>query len=202
MTPASTPASPDAAVATEPAPRTLRQILPLIGAVVITLIAGGLGLYYRNELLGLGRYGLIGVFLINLINNATVILPAPFGLIAVCLFANAAHPLVVGLVGGLGSGLGEYTSYMAGSGGNAVIPKGRVYGIMHAAMLRYGMLFIFVLAAVPNPLFDIGGLIAGALKMAPGKFLAATIAGKVVRLTLFAYGCSQGLPMFRHLLHP
>ena len=197
MTPASTSTDPVVVP-----PRTLRQLFPLIVAVLITLIAGGAGFYYRNELLGLGRYGLVGVFLINLINNATVILPAPFGLIAVCLFANAAHPLVVGLVGGLGSGLGEYTAYMAGSGGTAVIPKGRIYAFMQDAMQRYGMVFLFILAAVPNPLFDVGGLIAGALKMPPSKFLAATIAGKIVRLTLFAYGCSSGLPAFRHWVQP
>ena len=178
----------------------LRMALPLIIAVVITIIAAGLGVYFRESILQLGRYGLIGVFLINLINNATVILPAPFGLLVTCLFAESAHFVAVGVAAGLGSGLGEYTAYMAGAGGNAVLPHGRIYGLMRDYMRRYGAIFIFVLSAIPNPLFDIGGLIAGAFKMPQTKFLAATLAGKIVRFIAIAYFCSGGFPGLRYLL--
>jgi membrane protein YqaA with SNARE-associated domain/molybdopterin converting factor small subunit len=181
-------------------PNKLRAALPLIVAIVITLIAFGLGFYFRAQILALGQYGLIGVFLINLINNATVILPAPFGLVVACLFAESAHFLIVGLAAGLGSGLGEYTAYMAGAGGNAVLPHGRIYTLMQDYMRRYGAIFIFVLSAIPNPLFDIGGLIAGALKMPQVKFLAATIGGKIIRYALIAYGCSGGFPWLRTAL--
>ncbi len=173
----------------------LRQILPLLAAVLITFIAAGLGLYFHDALRGLGRFGLLGIFVINLLNSATVILPAPFGLALTCAFADAAHPLAVGVVGGLGSALGEYTAYMAGSGGNAVVPHGRIYKLMRYYMRRAGPLVIFILALIPNPLFDVGGLLAGMLKMPPTIFLSATIAGKILRYILIAYGCAGGLPM-------
>ncbi len=176
----------------------LREALPLIVAVAITLIVGALGVYYRDTLMALGRYGLIGIFLINLINNASVILPAPFGLVATCLFADVSHPLLVGGAAGLGSALGEYTGYMAGAGGNAVIPHGRIYRLLHYYMRRAGPLVIFVLAAVPNPFFDVGGLIAGALKMPPMIFLGTTIAGKVLRNVLIALGCAGSVPFLAH----
>lgn len=180
------------------APKTarqrLREALPLIAAVLITIVVGALGVYYRESIMALGRYGLIGVFLINLINNASVILPAPFGFVATCLFADVAHPLLVGAAAGLGSALGEYTGYMAGAGGNAVIPHGRIYRLLRYYMRRAGPLVIFVLAVVPNPLFDVGGLIAGALKMPPMIFLGATIAGKVLRNVLIALGCAGSVP--------
>jgi membrane protein YqaA with SNARE-associated domain len=178
----------------------LRQTLPLMAAIVITLVVGGLGVYYRAELMSLGRYGLIGIFLINLINNATVILPAPFGIALTCLFAGVAHPILVAIVGGLGSALGEFTAYMAGAGGNAVIPHGRVYRLMRYYIRKAGVIVIFLLAAIPNPLFDVGGLIAGALKMPPLVFLAATFAGKTVRYVLIVYGCVGGLPLISHML--
>jgi membrane protein YqaA with SNARE-associated domain len=180
----------------------LRQMLPLLAAILITIIVGGLGVYYRAELMSLGRYGLIGIFLINLINNATVILPAPFGIALTCLFAGVAHPLLVAVAGGLGSAVGEFTAYMAGSGGNAVIPHGRIYRLMRYYIRKAGVVFIFLLAAIPNPLFDVGGLIAGALKMPPLVFLAATFAGKTVRYVLIVYGCLGGLPLLGHLLRP
>jgi membrane protein YqaA with SNARE-associated domain len=172
----------------------LRQIVPLAAALVITVVTLALGVYFHEALLGLGRFGLVGIFIINLVNNATVILPAPFGIALTCLFADVAHPIAVGLAGGLGSALGEYTGYMAGVGGNAVLPHGRIYRILRYYMRRAGPTVIFVLALVPNPLFDIGGLLAGALRMPPRVFLLATIAGKILRYLLIAYGCAGSLP--------
>jgi membrane protein YqaA with SNARE-associated domain/molybdopterin converting factor small subunit len=177
----------------------LRMSLPLIAALVLTVIAAGLGFYYRDWLFSLGRYGLIGVFVINLVNNATVILPAPFGFIATCIFANPDNWVSIGIAAGLGSGLGEYTAYMAGSGGNAVIPHGRIYALMQEYMRRFGAALVFVLSAIPNPLFDVGGLIAGMLKMPPSKFLIATILGKLIRYVVVAYACEGGLPWLRGL---
>jgi membrane protein DedA with SNARE-associated domain len=176
----------------------IRPYLPLIAAIVITVIVGALAAYYHQEIRSLGRFGLIGVFAINLVNNASVILPAPFGLISTCVFANNGGgpvfgPLFIGVAAGLGSGLGEYTGYMAGSGGNAAIPKGRVYERMHGWILKYGSAFVFLLSAIPNPLFDVGGLIAGAVKMPQLEFLAAATAGKILRNVLLAYGCAYGL---------
>jgi len=172
----------------------VRQSLPLAAAVVITVVALALGAVYREQLLGLGRFGLLGIFVINLLNNATVIVPAPFGMALTCLFADVAHPIAVGVAGGLGSALGEYTGYMAGVGGTAVLPRGRMYKWLRFSMRRAGPLVLFVLALVPNPLFDVGGLLAGALRMPRRVFLAATIAGKVLRYVLIAYGCAGGLP--------
>jgi membrane protein YqaA with SNARE-associated domain/molybdopterin converting factor small subunit len=187
------PSTPPQSARVEPS-RT-RQLLPLIFAGVVTIIAAIAGVYYRDKILALGEYGLIGVFLINLINNATVILPAPFGLLAACLFAGTAPILLVGLAAGLGSGLGEYTAYLAGSGGNAVIPHGRIYVLMQYYMRRAGPIVILLLSAIPNPLFDIGGLIAGALKMPVGTFMVMTIIGKVLRYWLVTYLCASGSPI-------
>lgn len=180
----------------------VRQSLPLAAAVVITVVALALGAVYREQLLGLGRFGLLGIFVINLLNNATVIVPAPFGMALTCLFADVAHPIAVGVAGGLGSALGEYTGYMAGVGGTAVLPRGRMYKWLRFSMRRAGPLVLFVLALVPNPLFDVGGLLAGALRMPPRVFLFATIAGKIVRYVLIAYGCAGSLPFLSGLFHP
>jgi membrane protein YqaA with SNARE-associated domain len=63
-------------------------------------------------------------------------------------------------------------------------------------------LIIFIMAALPNPAFDVGGVIAGALKMKPLYFFLATAAGKVLRLTLVAFVCTGGLPWLSHLVQP
>ena len=48
------------------------------------------------------------------------------------------------------------------------------------------MLIVFLLALVPNPVFDVGGVLAGALRMPVFRFLLACWAGKSVRLIAIA----------------
>lgn len=54
-------------------------------------------------------------------------------------------------------------------------------------MRKYGDITILVLAFIPNPLFDMAGLIAGVLKMPVWKFLAYCIVGKILKMMVFAY---------------
>ena len=54
-------------------------------------------------------------------------------------------------------------------------------------MRRYGMLTLFTLAAVPNPLFEVAGLTAGATRYSFLRFMGAVTPGKVVRGLLLAY---------------
>ncbi len=60
-------------------------------------------------------------------------------------------------------------------------------------------LTLFLLAALPNPIFDVGGIIAGVLKMPVWKFLMAAIVGKTIRLGLTAWACVSGIPLLEHL---
>jgi membrane protein DedA with SNARE-associated domain len=49
------------------------------------------------------------------------------------------------------------------------------------------------MAVIPNPLFDIGGMAAGALRFPVWKFLAAATAGKVIKNIGFALAGFYGL---------
>jgi uncharacterized membrane protein YdjX (TVP38/TMEM64 family) len=48
-------------------------------------------------------------------------------------------------------------------------------------------LAIFILAFVPNPLFDLAGMAAGALKLPVWKFLLACSIGKILKMLMFAF---------------
>jgi membrane protein YqaA with SNARE-associated domain len=54
-------------------------------------------------------------------------------------------------------------------------------------MKRWGSLTIFVLALIPNPLFDIAGAIAGLLRFPLWKFLLVGAAGRIPKHIFFAY---------------
>src|SRR3989338_2976777 len=49
------------------------------------------------------------------------------------------------------------------------------------------LIAIFVLAFIPNPLFDVAGLAAGSLKIPITRFLFATVLGRILRYVLLAH---------------
>jgi membrane protein YqaA with SNARE-associated domain len=173
----------------------------LMLAIAISALVLALSTRFRDALLAFGQLGLVGLFILSIIGNATVFIPAPAFVVA-CAAGPIYGPLATGIVAGLGSAIGEMTGYMAGYGGTAVLPQGQVYQRLHALMSRYGPVVIFMLAALPNPAFDVGGLLAGALKMHPVLFLVATAAGKAVRLTLVAWACNSGIPWLTQFVNP
>jgi membrane protein YqaA with SNARE-associated domain len=54
-------------------------------------------------------------------------------------------------------------------------------------MKRWGMLTLFVLSAIPNPLFEVAGLTAGSVRMQFRRFIVSVTGGKIVRGLLLAY---------------
>jgi membrane protein YqaA with SNARE-associated domain len=160
----------------------------LIGRIAAALVAVGVTLgiiLLRGHIRQFAVYGYPGVFLISLLGNATLILPAP-SFAVVFAVGGALNPLGVGIAAGLGAALGEMTGYLAGIGGRAVIEDRPLYHRLADWMRRAGMLVIFLLAVIPNPAFDVGGMMAGALGMPVWRFLLAGWAGKSIRFALLA----------------
>ena len=159
----------------------LRFAGTMLFAVAITLAI----FLFRDRLAHFAAYGYPGVFLVSLLGNATVILPAP-SLAAVFAMGAVLNPVLVGLVAGVGEALGELTGYMAGYGGRAVIEDRQMYERLEGWMRRNGAATIFVLSVVPNPVFDLAGIAAGVLRFPLWRFLLSCWAGKTIKTTAFA----------------
>ena len=155
-----------------------------IAAVALSIGITVAIILFRDRLRDLYLYGYPGIFLINLVGNATIILPAPA--LATVFAAGAFNPVLLGLVAGLGSAMGEMTGYLAGIGGRSVVENRRLYDRFEAWMRKAGVFAIFIMAAIPNPAFDIGGMVAGASRMPVPRFLLACWAGKTVRMIVVA----------------
>ncbi len=136
--------------------------------------------------------GLVVLFFLALLSNATLILPVP-GLALTILAATVANPLAVGIVAGSGQALGEMTGYLAGYSGQELVDNVPRYGRMVDWMRRYGALTIFVLALIPNPIFDLAGVVAGALRMPWWLYLLSAGAGKIIKNVAIAYAASLGI---------
>ena len=158
------------------------RILALLVVVAITVYIYNI----RDHVEEFASYGYPGIFLVALMANATVFLPAP-GVAVVFAMGSIFNPLGVALAAGTGGTLGELSGYLAGFSGQAVIENTNAYDRIHPWVVKYGSWAILVLAAVPNPFFDIAGVAAGIAKMPLRQFLVACWIGQLIKMALFAY---------------
>lgn len=129
-----------------------------------------------------GTWGYIGAFLISLIASATIVLPAP-GIFVVIAMSAALNPWLLGIVSGVGSAVGELSGYVAGRSGRALIPEENQQQFVRIQTLtkQYGVLLLAVWSALPLPLFDFAGIVAGAMRMRVTRFLIAVAIGKSIK---------------------
>jgi len=157
------------------------RILALFAVVGITVYIFSI----RDQVEQYKQFGYPGVFLIALLANATVLLPAP-GVAVIYAMGAVFNPFGVGLAAGTGGALGELSGYLAGFSGQAVVERTDVYNRIKPWVDKYGGWAILALSAIPNPFFDIAGIAAGIAKMPLRTFLFFTWIGQLIKMTLFA----------------
>jgi uncharacterized membrane protein YdjX (TVP38/TMEM64 family) len=163
---------------------TAARITVLIIVIAITIFVYSI----RYEVQMLRQYGYFGIFAINVIGSATIVLPAPaLSMVFMAGGLNALDPFWIGVAAGVGATLGELTGYGAGFSGQAIVEHAKMYERLHQLTDRYGMLTIFILAIIPLPFFDLAGMAAGALRMPLHQFIIATLSGKLIKMWLAAY---------------
>lgn len=165
--------------------RALRRYWKVSLILVVCLISVAI-ILNRDRLQQFQRFGYPGIFLISLIGNATIILPAP-SLALVFAMGGALQPPLVGLAAGAGEALGELTGFLAGYGGSAVAERAAAYERIRRLMERYGLFAIFILSVVPNPFFDLAGIAAGVMRIPVWQFLLVCWIGKTIKTMAVAF---------------
>jgi uncharacterized membrane protein YdjX (TVP38/TMEM64 family) len=173
----------------DPRPKQRLSTRQILSRVLALLIAGSITfgiLLFAPQIQKFQQYGYPGVFLTSLIGNASIALPIP-SLAITFTMAAILNWVIVGLVSGVGEALGETTGYLAGYAGAAIIENRGMYDRLKYWMDNHGMLTLFVLAVIPNPLFDLAGIAAGASSYGFHKFLLAVWMGKTIKTLIFAW---------------
>jgi membrane protein YqaA with SNARE-associated domain len=178
----------------------------LIG-VFLLLTAFAIGFFYFSaDIESLKSYGYAGLFLINVIGAASILLPSPAGASVVAGgalledFLGVPAFIWVGLVAGLGEAIGEFSGYAAGYGGRFIIEERPAYHRIRAWMEKRGFITMFIMSTIPNPFFDVAGLAAGAVQMPLRSFFFAVLGGKVIKNTWLAAAGGVGAGVVAHLL--
>jgi uncharacterized membrane protein YdjX (TVP38/TMEM64 family) len=157
------------------------RVLALFAVIGITIYIVSI----RKHVGEFAAYGYPGIFLVALLANATVLLPAP-GVAIIYAMGAVFNPLGVALAAGTGAAIGELSGYLAGFSGQAVIDRGDVFDRIHPWVEKYGGWAILVLSIIPNPFFDIAGIAAGMTRMPVRTFLLFTWVGQMIKMLMFA----------------
>jgi membrane protein YqaA with SNARE-associated domain len=160
-----------------------KPVLEILAALGI----GAAVLLLSDQITALGNFGYAGAFLVSLMGSATILIPVPSWAVVVGL-SKTLDPVALGLAAGIGSAIGELTSYIFGNGVASILEERRREFERQEEWIRKNDFWaIFVLAFLPNPVFDVAGLAAGAAKVHWTRFVLFCAMGRVLRFILFGY---------------
>jgi membrane protein DedA with SNARE-associated domain len=181
--------------------RVIRALVALLAIAALAATAAAYTFdWFDDETMR--RLGYIGIFLTNFLPHVTLFFPLPgfaaTGHAMILWGSDELNPVAVVVIATIAMTAAEFTSYWAGAAGRAIIERrrkaktgGRLQRWMSTAagwtdslMKRAGYPTLFLLSALPNPVFEFAGITAGATRM---NFLGFNIAvglGHLVRVTL------------------
>ncbi len=150
----------------------------------------------------MGSLGYTGLFLLSLVNGlAPVAGPSQ---IATFLAGGTLSPLGAGLAAGVGGAIGELAGYGFGYHFRSALAPAherRIQRFSDWPFLKISrersFLPLFVLAAIPNPLFDPVSALAGTLRIKLLQYFSPVALGKIVRHVGIAYLGANVIPVSR-----
>ncbi|PKB65489.1 MAG: hypothetical protein BZY80_00245 [SAR202 cluster bacterium Io17-Chloro-G2] len=163
--------------------------LAIFVAVVAVAATAILLHQYIAENITIAQAGYAGVALTALVASGGLVIPVP-ALATACTVGALLNPWIVALVAGGAEGVGELTGYSLGYSGQGIVSQRPFFTRLEGWMRRRGWLVLFLVALVPNPVFDVVGVAAGALRYPLWKFLAVVWAGKIIKFGAIAYACT------------
>jgi len=172
------------------------RIIAILAVIGVTLYTYTI----RDRVEEFQAFGYPGIFVIALIANATILLPAP-GAAIIYAMGAVFNPWLVGLAAGSGGAIGELSGYLAGFSGQAMIERTDIYDRIKPWVDKYGGWAILVLSAIPNPLFDVAGVAAGIAKMPIQTFLFFVWIGQLIKMTLFALAGKYSIEWFANFIN-
>jgi len=160
----------------------------LIGLIVAAANVAVFWLLPPALLERMGSFGYLGAFVSAAFANATVLVPVPYYPLLIRL-AQAFNPWGVVFAAAAGSVIGELVAYYVGRSGKQAVAQTRFYRWVQGQLVHpwRAPLLLFALSAPPTPLFDVAGLLAGALGIPLSMYMVSTFLGRIVRMALVVF---------------
>ena len=161
-----------------------------VGQIVVAALAIAIAVLawvYADLVRDLEGPAAVVAFAVTMVGASTVILPAPTALTVVALASTLDNPIGVGVAAAAGQTVGEGVGYLLGRSGSALLPEfgwsRRLADRMRRSILiTDGVIVLF--AAIPNPVFDVIGIIAGTLRHPVWRYAVAAFLGNVFKYVI------------------
>ena len=148
----------------------------------------------RDRFAQVGEVGYLGLFLLCVLCNATVFVPAPTLMIAASC-ALVMQPVAVAVVAALGASCGELVGYALGSAGKELSPRFQRWIERLAEKVKGELLWVFLLALLPLPLFDVVGVLSGGSRLPLWRFFLACFLGKLIKMLIYTGAAGAVAPL-------
>jgi membrane protein YqaA with SNARE-associated domain len=153
-------------------------------AAVAVIVAAAL----LHSHLSFSHLGYTGIAISALLASGGLVIPVP-ALAAACAASVFLVPILVAVIAGTSETVGELTGYFLGFSGRGFLTRGALYQKLEGWMRQRGWLVLFLLAVIPNPIFDVAGIAAGALRFPVWAFMGVVLAGKLIKFVAIVYAC-------------
>ncbi len=185
------------------------KIMVIFAGLIVLIILAFVSGFFKVEdffcfVRNSGAIGLIGLFFVAIIANASLFFPLPIDLLLAPISAieflhlGMFSPLLLGFIVALGASLGEFSGYIVGYLGITTFNKMKKAEIQQLKVLRdqlnkVGIPLLIIFAFTPLP-FDVIGIAAGLAKYSKLKFFIGCFLGKLPRYVIIAYAGYFGVP--------
>lgn len=173
----------DAASASPPVAQPVSRRMLIVQILLLVVVTVGMlaAIPFADEIRAREGSSYLALFVLSVWSGALFMLPG-FGWAGIAAFTvaldNVWGPVLVGTTGQV---IGEMVSYFLGVTGSPWIQRNRHYPRVEGWLRRWGLLAIAVIAAIPNPFFDIAGAVAGAARLGWWRFFIASWIGRLVK---------------------
>jgi len=162
--------------------KTFKQIYFVV--FLFTLL---IGIYIVVDPKPFLKFGYFGIFIFNSIGG--------LGTYLVPTLSQKLNLVLLSFSTALGMAINDSISWVVGSGGSAIIQRGRWVNRIEKIVNKYGSLSLFIISALPVP-YDAIGLISGYLGIKYKNFFLPTFLGKFIRMILIGLGTAQLIKLF------
>lgn len=156
---------------------------------ILSLVLSIAFFYFRDFFKGAESLGLLGIFLINFVSNASFFVSGP-AFLTVIAGGALYPPILVAIASSLGSAAGDVISFIVGFTGRHIINhklnQKIWFRVLEDYFKKFGGIILFIFALIPNPFFDSIGLIAGIFHYNIWKYLLIVFVGRLIRFFLLA----------------
>lgn len=172
----------------------LKKVLSVLLGVIFAIMMSAPYILFKEQIQQMALVGYLSVVITCAISNVSILLPSSSTLIVVAA-ASSLNPMLCVLAGGLGTALGEQSSYICGRiGRKGFDDNGNREKKVLKWMKKHDALTVFVFAFLPLPIFDIVGIAAGVLRMNWIKYMVSAVLGKTMKFFLAVIGVYYVLP--------